>query len=212
MHLIGLTGGIASGKSTVSKMLTQLGAFIVDADKISREVVMPGKPVWQKIVDRFGTTIANQQGEIDRKQLGKIIFSDSKAKADLEKITHPYIEESANLAIADAEKRGYDTIVLDAPLLIEVGWHTKVDVVWVVFVDEQTQRNRLMARDNISCEDAAVRINAQLALRQKLRYADVVIDNTENIEKTHQQVIQAWQKLHDKVDLASDGVLTPPEG
>lgn len=195
MYLIGLTGGIASGKSTVSSMLSQLGACIVDADKLSHEIIRPQKPAWQEIVNRFGQDILGADGQIDRKRLGKLVFADSHARSELEKITHPRIQEEAEEAIKTAAARGYDIVVLDAPLLIEAGWHTAVDAVWVVFVDEQTQLSRLMARDESDRAAALARIHAQLVLREKLKFADVVIDNSTSIENTQAQVIQAWQAI-----------------
>ncbi len=195
MYVIGLTGGIASGKSTVSKMLSELGAYIVDADKLSREVTLPGKPAWQEIIKRFGDSIAEPSGEINRKRLGQIVFADSHARTDLEHITHPRIEAEAQSAIASAEQSGYRVAVLDAPLLIEVGWHTKVDAVWVVFVDEQTQLTRLRLRDNMEHSDAVSRINAQLPLREKLKHADVVINNSDTLESTKEQVHTAWHRI-----------------
>jgi dephospho-CoA kinase len=195
MVVIGLTGGIASGKSTVSDMLSALGALIIDTDKLSREVMLPGKPAWQEIVDRFGKEILDADGQINRKCLGQIIFADSQARTELERITHPRIEAEAMAVINNAQRCGCERVVLDAPLLIEVGWQNKVDVVWVVFVDEQAQLNRLIQRDNISYEDAMARINAQLSLAEKLKYADVVIDNSDSKEQTRKQVIRAWNAL-----------------
>lgn len=195
MYLIGLTGGIASGKSTVSQFLRELGAFIVDADKLSREVVQPGKPAWQDIIKKFGRDIVQENDEIDRKRLGQLVFDNKQARTDLEQITHPHIEASAKAAIADAIDDGFAVIVLDAPLLIEVGWHTKVDAVWVVYVDEQTQLTRLMARDKCSEDAARSRMNAQLALPEKLKYADVVINNNDTIETTQKNVLKAWNEI-----------------
>lgn len=195
MYLIGLTGGIASGKSTVSQFLRELGAFIVDADKLSREVVQPGKPAWQDIIKKFGRDIVQENDEIDRKRLGQLVFDNKQARTDLEQITHPHIEASAKAAITDAIDDGFAVIVLDAPLLIEVGWHTKVDAVWVVYVDEQTQLTRLMARDKYSEDAARSRMNAQLALPEKLKYADVVINNNDTIETTQKNVLKAWNEI-----------------
>lgn len=197
MYLIGLTGGIASGKSTVSKMLSELGAYIVDADKLAREVARPGTPAWKDIVVRFGSGIINANGEIDRKLLGKIVFDDSLARADLEQITHPWIKAEVEAAIKRAEEADYAAAVLDVPLLIETGWHNLVQSVWVVFVDEKTQVERLMARDNLNYDSAMARINAQLSLKEKVKYADVVINNSTSIESTQNQVQEAWKELRE---------------
>lgn len=195
MYLIGLTGGIASGKSTVSRMLSELGAYIIDADKLSREVTQPGKPAWQEIIKKFGQDIIQDNGEIDRKHLGQLVFANKQARAELEAITHPHIEAAAKAAITAATAAGFAVLVLDAPLLIEVGWHTRVDAVWVVYVNEQTQLKRLMARDNSGREAAQARINAQLSLTEKLKYADVVINNGNAIKITKKNVLKAWKEL-----------------
>ncbi|MGL5513703.1 MAG: dephospho-CoA kinase [Sporomusa sp.] len=196
MYLIGLTGGIASGKSTVSKMLSELGAYIVDADKITHEITEPGKPAWHDIVATFGQAITDSSGHINRKRLGTIIFADPKAKARLELITHPRIAEEAMIAVASAQKQGYKVIVLDAPLLIEAKWHTYVDAIWLVYINEKTQVIRLMLRDNCSYETAMSKINAQLSLQEKLKYANVVIDNSKTIGNTKKQVIKAWNEIN----------------
>lgn len=196
MYVIGLTGGIASGKSTVSKILSELGAAIVDTDQLSREVTLPGKPAWQEIINRFGNGIIEPGGEINRKHLGQMVFADSQARLALEQITHPRIEAEAMAAIVRAKQNSYTVAVLDAPLLIEVAWHHKADTVWVVFVNEQTQLARLRLRDNISCEDAMARIHAQMPLREKLKYADVIIDNNGTLESTKAQVLAAWHRIN----------------
>ena len=195
MYLIGLTGGIASGKSTVSQILRESGAFIVDADKLSREITQPGKPAWREIIEKFGQDLVQDNGEINRKRLGQLVFANKQARAELEQITHPRIEAATIAAISAATAGGFDVIVLDAPLLIEAGWHTKVDAVWIVYVDEQTQLTRLMSRDNSSEQAARSRINAQLALTEKLKYADVVIDNNNTIETTQKNVLKSWNEL-----------------
>ncbi|MDF2569547.1 MAG: coaE [Sporomusa sp.] len=195
MYLIGLTGSIASGKSTVSKMLRELGAYIVDADKLSNEITQTGKPAWREIVETFGKNITEKDGQINRRRLGQIIFADAKARERLECITHPRIKEEAMVAIAKAQDQGYSIIVLDAPLLIEVGWHTWVNAVWVVYVDEKAQIVRLMMRDNSTYEDAMARIRAQLSLQKKLEYADVVINNSKTIDNTKEQVFKAWREI-----------------
>lgn len=195
MYLIGLTGGIASGKSTVSRMLNELGACIIDVDKLSREVVQPGTPAYQDIIKAFGEDIVEPSGEINRRRLGQLVFDNKEARLTLEKITHPRIEAAARAAVERAEANGCAVAVLDAPLLIEAGWHTKLDAVWVVYVDEQTQLTRLMGRDKLDEPAARARMNAQLALQEKVKYADVVIDNSDAPEETQKNVIQAWNKI-----------------
>ncbi|MBP2637798.1 MAG: coaE [Firmicutes bacterium] len=206
MYLIGLTGGIASGKSTVSKMLSELGACIIDVDKLSREVVQLGKPAYLDIIKAFGRDIVEPNGEINRRRLGQLIFDNKEARFTLEKITHPRIEAAAKAAVEAAEANGFAVVVLDAPLLIEVGWHTKMDAVWVVYVEEQTQLARLRGRDKLEEAAARARMDAQLALREKVKYADVVIDNSDTPEKTQNNVIQAWNKIS-KTN-CSDGIIS----
>lgn len=195
MYTIGLTGGIASGKSTVSAMLAQLGAVIVDTDKIAREIVEPGQPAWQDIVAAFGEACLLPGGYLNRKMLGDLIFSDKNKRRLLDEITHPYIKNTAQQALDAAERQGARVAVLDAPLLIEVGWQFMVQAVWVVYVDAQKQVSRLMQRDKISCSQALDRIGSQMSLRDKLSYADVVIDNNKELAATRQQVIIAWQGI-----------------
>ncbi len=200
MYLIGLTGGIASGKSTVSTMLRELGAYIIDADKLAHEITKPNKPAWQDIVAAFGPAVTDANGQINRKRLGKIIFADEAARAQLDAITHPRIEEEVAVAMNAARQQGCEIVILDAPLLIEVGWYSRVDAVWVVFVDEKTQIVRLMMRDNSSYEDAMARIRAQLSLNEKLNYADVVINNSKTIECTKKQVYKFWGEISNSMD------------
>ncbi|EAX47995.1 dephospho-CoA kinase [Thermosinus carboxydivorans Nor1] len=195
MYVIGLTGGIGSGKSTVSAMLQELGAVIIDADEIAREVVATGKPAWREIKDEFGLGVLNGNGSINRKALGEIVFSDAKQRAKLEAITHPRIQAAVETALKAARKAGVRVVVLDVPLLIEKGWDHLADAVWVVYVDERTQLERLMARDRLTEDEARARISAQMSLREKAERAHVVIDNSGSIDATRRQVLIAWQKI-----------------
>lgn len=193
VYTIGLTGGISSGKSTVSAMLEQLGAAIIDTDIIARKIVEPGQPAWQDIVAAFGKSCLLPDGHINRKLLGEIIFTDDHKRRILEKITHPHIQNTAIQALQAAAQQGIKIAVLDAPLLIEVGWQHMVQAVWVVYVDAETQIERLMRRDHLERSQALARIGSQMSLREKLSYATVVIDNSGNLEATQKQVFAAWQ-------------------
>lgn len=193
VYTIGLTGGISSGKSTVSAMLKQLGAAIIDTDIIARKIVEPGQPAWQDIVAAFGKSCLFPDGHINRKLLGEIIFTDDHKRRILEKITHPHIQNAAIQALQAAAQQGIKIAVLDAPLLIEVGWQHMVQAVWVVYVDTETQIERLMRRDHLERSQALARIGSQMSLRDKLSYAAVVIDNSGNLEATQKQVFAAWQ-------------------
>ncbi len=195
MRVIGLTGGIASGKSTVSGMLRELGARVVDVDAIARAVVEPGRPAWEEIVAWLGQDILQADGNIDRRRLGELVFADKEARAALEAITHPRIAAAAQEALAAAERDGCAVAVLDVPLLYEAGWDKRVDEVWVVYVDTPTQQGRLMTRDGLTAAQAGTRIAAQGPLAAKADLADVVIDNGGDPDDTRAQVTAAWKRV-----------------
>ena len=200
MYLIGLTGGIAAGKSTVSAMLKEYGATIIDADQCAREIVEPHTAAWQRIVDHFGNEILSPGEKINRKALGNLVFKDYKLRKWLESVTHPAIMKAIKEKIEAAKKRGVSIAVLDAPLLIEVGWQNVVNEVWLVYVDEATQLARLMKRNHLTEQEAFNRIHSQLSLREKKKYAQVLIDNSGTLEQTAIFVRAAWnsagQKAH----------------
>jgi len=195
MYIIGLTGGIASGKSTVSAMLAELGAYIIDADEIARMIVMPNQPAWHEIVAHFGSEILLPDGNINREALGEKIFKDKLERLCLEEITHHYIEDQVKKSLGSAELLGKSIVVLDVPLLFEIGWDKMVDGIWVVYVDEKVQMSRLMARNQLTYEQARARINAQMNLAEKVKRADLVIDNNLDIEYARMQVAVAWGNL-----------------
>lgn len=196
-RVVGLTGGIASGKSLVSTYLRELGAQIIDADEIARRLVQPGGPVLREIVAEFGDAVLNADGTLNRKELGRIVFSDPAKLDRLNKITHPHILAEIKMLLDKHRESGSDRVaVLDAPLLYEVGGEGLVDEVWVVYVDYPTQLERLMMRDNLSEEDARRRIAAQIPLEEKVRRADKVIDNRSTPEETKRQVRRLWEELH----------------
>lgn len=194
MHVIGLTGGIASGKSTVSGILSQLGAFILDADQIAHAVMEPGYPAWEDIVNTFGKAVLLADRTIDRRELGNIVFHDKSARNRLEEIMHPRIKQCIEDKIKEYARRDGKILVLDIPLLYEVGWQELASEVWVVYVDSDTQLQRLMHRSGLSPDEAAVRIAAQMDLAAKARLADVVIDNNGDLQRTRGQVFDAWEK------------------
>jgi len=195
MYIIGLTGGIASGKSTVSTMLAELGAYIIDADEIARTIVMPNQPAWHDIVAHFGSEILLPDGTINRFLLGEKIFKDQLERLCLEQITHHYIKDQIKKYIGSAELLGKSVVVLDIPLLFEIGWQTMVDEIWVVYVDEEVQVSRLMTRNQLTHEQAMDRMNAQINLAEKIKHADVVIDNNQDINHARMQVAAAWGNL-----------------
>lgn len=195
MYILGLTGGIASGKSAVSGILSSLGAYIIDADQIAREIVEPGKSAWREIVSHFGEKILLPDNEIDRTILGNLVFKDEEARAALEDITHRLIKKRVFELVETAKQEKQELVVLDVPLLIEAGWHEMVDEVWVVYVTREIQLKRLIHRNGLSAEQAEARIVSQMDLKKKLGYADVVIDNNGDLENTKLQVLAAWQKI-----------------
>ncbi|WEG16194.1 dephospho-CoA kinase [Alkalihalophilus pseudofirmus] len=195
--LIGLTGGIASGKSTVSNWLSEHGYPIIDADKIARDVVEPGMGAYEAIVGQFGREILFEDGTINRKKLGSIIFKDEKKRSELNQIVHPAVRREMLAQKDRYEAEGHETIIFDIPLLFESNLFHLVDRVMLVYVDKQTQLNRLLDRDQAGSEDAKARIASQLPLEDKKSRADYIIDNSRSLEETFQQlknVIQHWSK------------------
>lgn len=204
VYVVGLTGGIASGKSTVSRILRDLGAVIVDADLVSREVTAPESEGLQEVVRVFGKEIILPNGSLDRKALGSVIFRDEDARRKLDSILHPLVMKRINEILQCLRMRGLEkqiTImaVLDAPLLFEVGADKLVDEVWVVATDLRTQTERLMKRDGYSQEEAELRIRAQMPLSEKVRRAEAVIDNQRTIDETRISVEKLWSALERRV-------------
>jgi dephospho-CoA kinase len=193
MKIIGLTGGIASGKSTVAKMMESFGASVIDADLLAREVVLPGEPAYRALVAEFGQEILFPDGTINRQTLGSIVFGDQSARTRLEAITHPAIGRRAEERLETLRRHGTAVAVYMAALLFEAGITSRVDEVWVVYVDRDTQLRRLMERDGMSREDALRRIGAQMPMEEKARRGKVVIDNGGTLHQTEEQVRRAWQ-------------------
>lgn len=178
VHVIGLTGGIASGKSTVSRLLAARGAAIVDADQLSRQVVEPGQPALAELVARFGAAILAADGRLDRKRLGAIAFADPAARADLNKIVHPRVQAASAAAIAAWADAGANLVFYEAPLLVENRAHLGLDALVVVAAPVEVQHARLIARDALTPEEAHARIHAQLPLADKRAAATWVVENT----------------------------------
>lgn len=194
--LVGLTGGIASGKSLVGTIFGELGAQIIDADQLSREVVEPGQPAYQEIVTAFGAEILQPNGCLDRKKLGAQVFSDPEKRRRLESIMHPRIQALRRARCQALTDQGFDGIVIqDAALLIEVGAQNMVDRLVVVYVDEATQQERLMARDGLSEAQAQARIRSQMPLEEKARLAHYVVDNRGSPQDTRRQVEAIYRAL-----------------
>lgn len=195
MRIIGLTGGIASGKSSVATMLERLGAPVVDADLLAREVVEPGQTALKEIAAQFGTQVLNPDGTLNRAALGAIVFADPAQRRTLEAITHPAIRTLAEKRIAHYQETGAPVLFYVAPLLIEAGSAARVDEIWVVYLDRENQLKRLMARDGLGAEEALQRIDSQMPMDEKRRLGQVVIDNCGSREELAAEVERLWQEL-----------------
>jgi dephospho-CoA kinase len=187
--LVGLTGGIATGKSTVSEMLRELGAEIIDADRLAREVVEPGQPAFKQIVAEFGAGIVGADGALDRKKLGAIVFADPERRKRLEALTHPAIRARFQARLDELAAQGFEGLVFfDAPVMIESGNYKHMDRMVVVVTDDATQMARLRARDGTDDAEGRRKIASQMPLAEKAKLADHVIDNSGDREATAAQV------------------------
>ena len=196
MQVIGLTGGIATGKSTVSAILKKAGAKIIDADRIAREVVKKGLPAYREIVENFGETVLLSNGEINRSVLGDLIFNDPRKKQLLNRIVHPHVRRETNRRLKDMENSSPDTIaVLDIPLLFEAEMHKDLSEVIVVYAPEHIQIKRLMKRDNISEADAVARVRSQMPIEEKKNRATIVIDNSGTMQDTRKRTLEIFKTL-----------------
>lgn len=193
--VIGLTGGIASGKSTVSNMLKELNITVVDADIEARLAVEKGEPAYQKIIGEFGYDILLDNEEIDRQKLGSIIFHDAEKRQLLNSIVHPEVRNRMNNKIESAVKGGEQVVVLDIPLLFESKLTHMVEKTILVYVDRDVQLKRLMERNSLSLAEAEARINSQMPLSEKVALADAVIDNNGSMDETKKQlseILKSW--------------------
>lgn len=208
IYVIGLTGGIASGKSTVSEALQGLGATIIDADAITREVQAPGSEALEEIRREFGDGVIAPDGTLDRRKLGQIVFSSEQSLQTLNSIIHPRVIERTKQTLRrlaeSAPPRGPTPIaVVDAPLLLEAGVDSIVDEVWVVALPRDQQAERLMKREGYSPDEAFMRIDSQMPLEEKEKRADRVIDNSGTVEETKEQVFTFWRSLERRLSSPS---------
>lgn len=196
MAVIGLTGGIASGKSTVARMLAVEGAEIIDADLLARQAVQPGRPAYAAVVSAFGPQVVGEDGQLDRQRLGALVFADDGRRKQLEGLIHPYVrEETEKQRAAIARRRPNALIVLDVPLLFESGMDRGMTEIVVVYVPFDIQLERLMGREGMSEGDARARIAAQLDLEIKRQRATRVIDNGGTFEATRREVRALYRDL-----------------
>ncbi len=196
MILIGLTGGVASGKSTVAKMFKKCGAIVIDADELAREVVQPGKPAWRDIVRRFGKSVLNSDRTINRQALGQIVFHDGTELRKLEQIIHPRVaRKQARLTRQAAKTNPHGVVIYDVPLLFEAGIDKRVNKTVVVTSDREIQIRRLKNRNGFTRAESLRRIRSQMPLAMKRLHADYVLDGTKNWESLSRDVSRLFEDL-----------------
>ena len=196
MKVIGLTGGIGSGKSTVSQYLAELGAVVIDADKVTREALSPDTKIGHEVIATFGQAILTPTGEIDRQKLGEIVFNNPEALSQLTQIMHPPMYEMVKARIEEYRHQGVDVVVLEAIALIEANWTTLVDEVWVTVAPEDTVIRRIKQQRGLSEEQILARINSQLSREEWSKHASVVINNDGDLYKLKTEVKKLWASLH----------------
>ena len=195
MIVIGLTGGIASGKSTVSRMLSELGAVVIDADRVGHEAYRPHTDTWREVVATFGSGILGENEEVDRRKLAEIVFNDPKALEQLNRITHPIMHRLMEQRIEALRRQQVAVVVLEAAVLIEANWTDLVDQVWVTIAPEATVIDRLCSQKGFTEEQARARINSQMPMAERLKHADAVIENDSDLDTLRRRVEGLWQKV-----------------
>ena len=195
MKVIGLTGGIGSGKSTVSQLLADLGAFILDADTVGHEVLRRDTEVWQEVVSAFGREILTPTDDIDRKKLGEMVFNSPQLLTRLNQIMHPRMYDMVKVQLGEYRRQGVELVVLEAPLLLEADWSSLVDEVWVTVAPEAMVLKRLQKRGGLSREKSLVRIRSQLSSEERAKRADVVIKTDCSLDELKAKVKKLWDNL-----------------
>jgi len=195
MKVIGLTGGIGSGKSTVSRLLADLGAVVLDADKVGHQAYQPGTETWKELVAAFGEEIVSPDGTIDRKKLGAIVFGDPESLARLNRIVHPRMFDMMKAQIEEHRRQSVSVVVLEAAILLEAGWTPLVDEVWVTVASEPTVVRRAIERTGLPEEQIRARIRSQLSNEEREKAASVVISNDGDLEELRAKVAELWEQL-----------------
>ena len=196
MKVIGLTGGISSGKSIVSQSLAEMGAVIIDADKVGHEAFKPDTELWREVVAAFGKQIISPSGDINRKKLGEIVFNNSESLERLNQIMHPGMYDMMKTQLEEYRRQGVDVVVLEAAILIEANWTSLVDEVWVTIASEAAVIRRLKERNGLSEQQSLARIRSQISNEERLRHADVVINNDSDLNELKTRVKELWRRLH----------------
>ena len=203
MYVIGLTGGIGTGKSAVAQLLAEQGAVILNADRVGHEVYARGGPAYDDVIAEFGAEIVAADGSIDRKKLGPIVFSSPEKLARLNAITHPRMKEMMREKLTDAARSRAEVAVLEAALLFDAGWDDLTDEVWVTVVDAQTAARRASERSGIPVGQVLERIQkAQMASDERIRRSDIVIDTTGTLGDTRRRTLEAWDELRRRLSEA----------
>ena len=195
MKVIGLTGGIGSGKSTVSQFLQELGVVVLDADKVGHEAYLPGTETWRELVAAFGKEILTPDDNIDRKKLGGIVFSNPESLARLNQIVHPRMFEMMKERIEEYRRQGVKVVVLEAAILLEAKWTPLVDEVWVTVASESAVVERAKERTGLPEEQILARIRSQLSVEERIKHANVVIYNDGNLDELKAKVRGLWKGL-----------------
>lgn len=188
MIKIGLTGGVATGKSTVAKILKEKGAELISSDELAHRAMAPGGFAYDGVISEFGPEIILSDGKINRRRLGEIVFNDESARKRLERIIHPIVLKEIKQGLEDYSKQRTRIVIIEVPLLFEVGWMDLFDYIWVVYAPYERQLQRLMERDQISEIEAIKRIIAQMPLEEKKKLADAVIENNDGLDVLEKQV------------------------
>jgi dephospho-CoA kinase len=196
MKTIGLTGGIGSGKSTVSQILAELGAFVIDADKVGHDIYLPGKEAWQQVTDAFGRDILAPDQTIDRKKLGALVFGSDEARKKLNAIVHPLMFKEIDRRIKAQRAEGFTKpIVVEAAILIEANWFPLVDEVWLVVTNKNAVIERVATQRGMAAKDTEARIASQLSDDERRKHAQVVIENDGSLEELRQKIAKAWSRI-----------------
>ncbi|MFC1864721.1 dephospho-CoA kinase [Chloroflexota bacterium] len=196
MTVIGLTGGIGSGKSTVTQCMAELGAVIIDADKVGHEAFKPNTEAWHDVVATFGRQILTPSGEVDRKKLGEIVFRTPEALSRLNQIMHPRMYDMMKSQIEEYRRQGVDVVVLEAAILIEANWTSLVNEVWVTVAPETAVIERVKKQRGLEEEQTLARIRSQLSVEERIKHADVVINNDGELDEMKTKIKELWEKLH----------------